>query len=63
MGGELVGGNTHSFSQSLFNLHNPVLMGSGGEKGDTEGRTWRRGEGGWRGEEGEGPRRLRGEKK
>lgn len=30
VGGELVGGNTHSFSQSLFNLHNPVLMGSGG---------------------------------
>lgn len=28
------GGNVHSFSESLFNLHNPVLMGNGG-KSDT----------------------------
>lgn len=32
-GGEEVGGDIHSFSQSLFNLHNPVLMGDGGKKG------------------------------
>lgn len=45
VGGELVGGNTHSFSQSLFNLHNPVLMGSGGGgvTGDAGGEERRQG--------------------
>lgn len=39
-----MGGNIHSFSQSLFNLHNPVLMGNGG-KSDTEGKEEKR----WKG--------------
>lgn len=48
-GGEEVGGTIHSFSQSLFNLHNPVLMGNGGKR-DTEGKRGKR----WSHGEGEG---------
>lgn len=34
VGGEEIGGNIHSFSQSLFNLHNPASRERGG-RGDT----------------------------
>lgn len=57
VGGELVGGNTHSFSQSLFNLHNPVLMGSGG--GGRHGGCWRGGKtAGQEGEKGKNNNKL-----
>lgn len=56
VGGEEIGGNIHSFSQTLFNLHNPVLMGKGG-KGDTEWKEWKR-----KGRKG-GLRRVRGKGK